>query len=56
LYLISEDKGIKVLIINGIAWEEEKHTEDLILNADVVMNIWNKSIVKKLIEKEFSIV
>jgi hypothetical protein len=28
----------------------------LILNADVVMNIWNKSIVKKLIEKEFSIV
>jgi len=27
----------EVLIINGIAWEEEKHTEDLILNADVVM-------------------
>ncbi|MBF4518628.1 UDP-N-acetylmuramoyl-L-alanine--D-glutamate ligase [Flavobacterium sp. ANB] len=44
----------EVLIINGIAWEEEKHTEDLILNADVVMKspgIPDKSpIVKKLIE------
>lgn len=42
----------EVLIINGIAWEEEKHTEDLILNADVVMKspgIPDKSpIVKKL--------
>jgi UDP-N-acetylmuramoylalanine--D-glutamate ligase len=39
LYLISKDKRNykEVLIINGIAWEEEKHTEDLILNADVVM-------------------
>lgn len=45
----------EVLIINGIAWEEEKHTEDLILNADVVMKspgIPDKSpIVKKLVEK-----
>ena len=45
----------EVLIINGIAWEEEKHTEDLILNAGVVMKspgIPDKSpIVKKLIEK-----
>ena len=45
----------EVLIINGIAWEEEKHTEDLILNADVVMKspgIPDKSpIVKKLIER-----
>nr|WP_309754839.1 UDP-N-acetylmuramoyl-L-alanine--D-glutamate ligase [Flavobacterium sp.] len=45
----------EVLIINGIAWEEEKHTEDLILNADVVMKspgIPDKSpIVKELIEK-----
>lgn len=45
----------EVLIINGIAWEEEKHTEDLILTADVVMKspgIPDKSpIVKKLIEK-----
>lgn len=44
----------EVLIINKIAWEEEKHTEDLILNADVVMKspgIPEKSpIVKKLIE------
>lgn len=27
----------EVLLINGIAWEEEKHTADLILNADLVM-------------------
>ncbi|AXB56630.1 UDP-N-acetylmuramoyl-L-alanine--D-glutamate ligase [Flavobacterium fluviale] len=43
----------EVLIINKIAWEEEQHTEDLILNADVVMKspgIPEKSpIVKKLI-------
>lgn len=43
----------EVLIINSIAWEEEQHTEDLILNADVVMKspgIPEKSpIVKKLI-------
>ncbi len=49
----------EVLIINGIAWEEEKHTEDLILNADVVMKspgIPDKSpIVKKLIEKGISV-
>ena len=49
----------EVLIINGITWEEEKHTEDLILNADVVMKspgIPDKSpIVKKLIEKGISV-
>jgi UDP-N-acetylmuramoylalanine--D-glutamate ligase len=49
----------EVLIINGIAWEEEKHTEALILNADVVMKspgIPDKSpIVKKLLEKNISI-
>ncbi|MFB9078894.1 UDP-N-acetylmuramoyl-L-alanine--D-glutamate ligase [Flavobacterium procerum] len=43
----------EVLIINKIPWEEEQHTEDLILNADVVMKspgIPEKSpIVKKLI-------
>ncbi|MFW0738486.1 MULTISPECIES: UDP-N-acetylmuramoyl-L-alanine--D-glutamate ligase [unclassified Flavobacterium] len=43
----------EVLIINKIAWEEEQHTEDLILNADVVMKspgIPEKSpIVKKLV-------
>jgi UDP-N-acetylmuramoylalanine--D-glutamate ligase len=27
----------EVLIINGIAWEEGKHTEELVLNADIVM-------------------
>ena len=45
----------EVLIINGIAWEEETHTESLILNADVVMKspgIPEKSpIVKKLVER-----
>ncbi len=49
----------EVLIINGIAWEEEKHTEGLILNADVVMKspgIPDKSpIVKKLIEKDIPV-
>lgn len=48
------------LIINGIAWEEEKHTENLILNADVVMKspgIPEKSpIVKKLLEKRIPVI
>jgi UDP-N-acetylmuramoylalanine--D-glutamate ligase len=37
LCLISKikEKYKEVLINNGIAWEEERHTEDL--NADVVM-------------------
>ncbi|ABQ04840.1 UDP-N-acetylmuramoyl-L-alanine--D-glutamate ligase [Flavobacterium johnsoniae] len=43
----------EVLIINKIDWEEEQHTEDLILNADVVMKspgIPDKSpIIKKLV-------
>ncbi|SEP24871.1 UDP-N-acetylmuramoylalanine--D-glutamate ligase [Flavobacterium sp. CF108] len=50
----------EVLVINKIAWEEEKHTEDLILNADVVMKspgIPEKSpIVKKLIEKGVKVI
>ena len=50
----------EVLIINGIAWEEGKHTEDLVLNADVVMKspgIPEKSpIIKKLIEKGISVI
>lgn len=45
----------EVLTINGIAWEDEKHTEEFIMNADVVMKspgIPEKApIVKKLIEK-----
>lgn len=50
----------EVLIINGIPWEEGKHTEDLILNADVVMKspgIPEKSpIVKKLVEKGIKVI
>jgi UDP-N-acetylmuramoylalanine--D-glutamate ligase len=50
----------EVLIINKIAWEEEQHTEDLILNADVVMKspgIPEKSpIVKKLIEAGIKVI
>ena len=29
----------EVLGLNGIDWEDEKHTEALILNADIVMKI-----------------
>jgi UDP-N-acetylmuramoylalanine--D-glutamate ligase len=50
----------EVLTINGIAWESEKHTEEFILNADVVMKspgIPEKApIVKKLIEKGISVI
>jgi UDP-N-acetylmuramoylalanine--D-glutamate ligase len=50
----------EVLINHGIAWEEETHTEDLILNADVVMKspgIPEKSpIVKKLVAKGISVI
>ena len=50
----------EVLLINGIDWEEETHTEDLILNADVVMKspgIPEKSpIVKKLKEKGIPVI
>jgi UDP-N-acetylmuramoylalanine--D-glutamate ligase len=45
----------EVLGLNKINWEDEKHTEELILNADIVMKspgIPEKApIVKKLIEK-----
>lgn len=50
-----KEKYKEVLLNNGIDFEDEQHTEDLILNADVVMKspgIPDKvSIVKKLIEK-----
>jgi len=50
----------EVLSINGIAWEDEKHTEDLILSADVVMKspgIPDKApIVKKLLEKNIPVI
>lgn len=50
----------EVLTSNEIVWEEEQHTETLILNADVVMKspgIPDKApIVKKLIEKGVSVI
>ena len=51
----------EVLISNDIAWEEEKHTEDLILNADVVMKSpgipeKKSAIVIKLIEKGIPVI
>lgn len=50
----------EVLIQNGISWEDERHTEDLILNADVVMKspgIPEKAaIVKKLVEKGIPVI
>ncbi|GEC71122.1 UDP-N-acetylmuramoylalanine--D-glutamate ligase [Flavobacterium flevense] len=50
----------EVLINKGIEWEDEKHTESLILNADVVMKspgIPEKApIVKKLIEKGIPVI
>ena len=50
----------EVLEINGLKWEDEKHTEALILNADVVMKspgISDKApIVKKLVEKGIPVI
>jgi UDP-N-acetylmuramoylalanine--D-glutamate ligase len=50
----------EVLLINGIAWEEEKHTADLILNADVVMKspgIPDRSpMVKQLLAKGIPVI
>lgn len=50
----------EVLGLHGIKWEEEKHTEDLILNADLVMKspgIPDKSpIVKKLLGKGIKVI
>ncbi len=50
----------EVLTINEIAWEDETHTESLILNADVVMKspgIPDKApIVKKLVEKKIPVI
>ena len=56
-----KDNYKEVLIINGIAWEEEKHTEDLILNADVVMKSpgipeKKSEIVKKLVTKGIPVI
>lgn len=55
-----KDKYKAVLAENNIAWEDEQHTESLILNANVVMKspgIPDKApIVKKLIEKGISVI
>jgi UDP-N-acetylmuramoylalanine--D-glutamate ligase len=55
-----KDSYKEVLIINGIAWEEGKHTEDLVLNADLVMKspgIPDKSpIVKQLKSKGITVI
>ncbi|WP_445719456.1 UDP-N-acetylmuramoyl-L-alanine--D-glutamate ligase [Flavobacterium sp.] len=55
-----KDNYKEVLISNGIDWEDEKHTEEFILNADVVMKspgIPDKApIVKKLIEKDIPVI
>jgi UDP-N-acetylmuramoylalanine--D-glutamate ligase len=55
-----KEKYKEVLNHNGIKWEEQTHTEDEILNADVVMKspgIPEKSpIVKKLIEKGIPVI
>ncbi len=55
-----KDNYKEVLINNDIKWEDEKHTEELILNADVVMKspgIPDKSpIIKKLLEKGISVI
>jgi UDP-N-acetylmuramoylalanine--D-glutamate ligase len=50
----------EVLALNKLDWEEEKHTEELVLNADVVMKspgIPDKSpIVKKIREKGIPVI
>jgi UDP-N-acetylmuramoylalanine--D-glutamate ligase len=50
-----KSKYKEVLIAIGIDWEEERHTEALILNADVVIKSpgipYKSPIVKKLVEK-----
>ena len=56
-----KDNYKEVLIINGIAWEEGKHTEELILNADVVMKSpgipeKKSEIVKKLVTKGIPVI
>jgi UDP-N-acetylmuramoylalanine--D-glutamate ligase len=55
-----KDNYREVLKLNEINWEDEKHTEELILNADVVMKspgIPEKApIVKKLVEKGIPVI
>ena len=55
-----KDSYKEVLIINGIPFEDGKHTEDLVLNADVVMKspgIPDKSpIVQKLLQQRTPVI
>ncbi len=55
-----KDHYKEVLTINEIPWEEEKHSESKILNADIVMKspgIPDKSaIIKKLLEKKIPVI
>ena len=55
-----KDNYKEILILNKIKFEDEKHTEELILNADIVMKspgIADKvSIIKKLKEKKVPVV
>ena len=55
-----KDNYKDVLINNGIAWEEETHTEQLILNANLVMKspgISEKTpIVRKILGKEIPVI
>ena len=55
-----KDHYKEVLVINGITWEEEQHSEELILNANLVMKspgISDKSpIVKKIRENNISVI
>lgn len=50
-----KDNYKEVLALNRLDWEEEKHTEELVLNADVVMKspgIPDKSPIVKLLKKK----
>ena len=55
-----KDNYKEVLTNNGIKWEDEQHTESLILNADLVMKspgIPDKApIIKKLVEKGIAVI
>lgn len=55
-----KDKYKAVLNANNIVWEEEKHTDSILLNADVVMKspgIPDKApIVKKMLEKGVKVI
>lgn len=55
-----KDHYKEVLIINGITWEEEQHSEELILTADLVMKSPgisdNSPIVKKIRDKNISVI